>query len=394
MLKQFRLVVCICAAELLVFVLSLPGHVSGQAARQIGRDLVLLDANDEVLYQTSGDIPTEPVAAAGSGFSVLPVRLEAGRGLLILTSPEVEAAHETVDSTVALVTAFTAVSGIIMLTYALWLDQRILRPFRNIKSVAEEIARGHLEVPLTMDRGGTFGAFTESFDLMRTELERARAAEAKALADKKELIAKLSHDLRTPIASIQAVSELGALTSGEREAARFVQIHAKTLQMSLLVTNLLSAAVEEQTELSVALRCVAAQEVIQLLQAADYQRWMELQQFPSCCVAADPVRLQQVFDNIFANAYKYGRAPVKAEGYLQSGKLLLLLEDMGDGVPIDEVSRLHIRYFRGVNSRNAPGAGLGLYICDELLQAMSGELLVRNGDRGLCVSVILPLCRQ
>ena len=79
-------------------------------------------------------------------------------------------------------------------------------------------------------------------------------------------------------------------------------------------------------------------------------------------------------------------------GYLQDGDLLLELEDAGNGVPVDEVNSLHLKYFRGSNAEKAPGAGLGLYICSELLCAMQGELLVRNGAAGIAVSVILPLC--
>ena len=63
-----------------------------------------------------------------------------------------------------------------------------------------------------MDRENVFGAFTESFDLMRHELRRARERERRASQSKKELVAKLSHDIKTPIASIRAVAEVMAVT--------------------------------------------------------------------------------------------------------------------------------------------------------------------------------------
>lgn len=66
-----------------------------------------------------------------------------------------------------------------------------------MKQFAEKIADGDLEFKLPMDRGNYFGAFTESFDLMREELIRARQGEYEANIRKKELVAELSHDIKT-----------------------------------------------------------------------------------------------------------------------------------------------------------------------------------------------------
>lgn len=416
MLKQILVIILICAAELLLLTVW-PRHVTGQhtaalnaavhiieqgdadysrlADELAGTDMALFAADGGVLYSSSEDIPADPVAAVGAGYSALPVQLGDTQGILVIRNPEVDAARDAQGEFAVLSAVFVLVSGIAMLAYVFWLDRRIVRPFRNVRSVAEEIARGNLNVPLSMDRGGTFGAFTESFDLMRTELLRAQTAEAKALDGKKELVSKLSHDLRTPIASIQAVSELGMLTADGTAAERFSQIHDKTLQMNYLVSNLLNATLEEQTELAITLRCMSSAEVEELLLGSDYKHWTRFEeQLPDCTVTADPVRLQQVFDNIFANAYKYGKAPVTVSGHLQNGQFLLEAQDAGDGVPSDEVPKLHTKYFRGSNAKDAPGGGLGLYICSELLAAMHGETLVRNGDKGLAVSVILPLCRR
>ena len=86
-----------------------------------------------------------------------------------------------------------------------------------MKDFAERIADGNLDIPLKMDRQNLFGAFTESFDIMRTELKKSRIAEANANESKKELVAKLSHDIKTPIASIKAASEVGAALSPDKK---------------------------------------------------------------------------------------------------------------------------------------------------------------------------------
>jgi nitrogen fixation/metabolism regulation signal transduction histidine kinase len=90
--------------------------------------------------------------------------------------------------------------------YTFYLHITLLRPFRKMQSFAHQIAAGNLDIPLNMDRNNLFGAFTESFDLMREELHRARENERTADKSKKELVASLSHDIKTPVAYIKAVA--------------------------------------------------------------------------------------------------------------------------------------------------------------------------------------------
>ena len=77
-------------------------------------------------------------------------------------------------------------------------------PYAMLDGFARRVAGGDLSVPLDMDRGNVFGAFSESFDLMRTELAAAREREQAAQESKKDLVAQLSHDIRSPLASIAA----------------------------------------------------------------------------------------------------------------------------------------------------------------------------------------------
>ena len=97
----------------------------------------------------------------------------------------------------------------ILIFWYIYIRKSIIEPFKNLNSFAERVAGGNLDMPLEMDKGHVFGAFTESFDLMRTELKKARIAEKKASDDKKEMVAKLSHDIKTPVASIKSTSEIG-----------------------------------------------------------------------------------------------------------------------------------------------------------------------------------------
>ena len=101
------------------------------------------------------------------------------------------------------------------------LHASVVRPFSRLESFTDEVARGNLDLPLGYERGNPFGRFTWAFDNMRKEIKRARAAEAEALEQSKTTVAALSHDIKTPIASIRAYSERsswGLLAT--RESAR------------------------------------------------------------------------------------------------------------------------------------------------------------------------------
>ncbi|MBD5560527.1 MAG: HAMP domain-containing histidine kinase [Clostridia bacterium] len=405
MLRKIIAVLCICLAETVLLTALWPRPQSGpdaaalnalvRSAELSGGDYSRADAgglgfsvvgrDGHVLYASGPDLPSDPLTAAAAGNIVLPLQDD-----LIIVA--VNTAGPTVTPFLAAMTP-VCVSGALMVAYVFWLEQRIVRPFRNIRHTAEAIAAGHLDFPLRMDRGGIFGPFTESFDLMRSELARAQAAEAQASQDKRDLIAKLSHDLRTPVASIQAVSELGSLTGSEADRGHFSQIAGKAVQLNNLISNLLNAALEEQTGFTIAARPVSAAEIADLLAGADYLHWLAGPVLPCCTVLADPVRLQQIFDNILSNAYKYACGPVTAAGFIQNGELLLEIGDAGPGVGPDELERLPLRGFRGRNADHAPGSGLGLYICRQLIEAMGGELLIANGGGGLEITLALPLAQ-
>ena len=254
------------------------------------------------------------------------------------------------------------------------------------------MAGGNLDIPLEMDRHNLFGAFTESFDLMRSELKKARLAEAQANAGKKELVAKLSHDIKTPVASIKAASEVGlALSECERMQDNYTQIIRKADQINTLITNLFTATLEELQQLSVTPSDLDSGVLAQLLENADYMHRSVLPQIPPCLLYADRLRLQQVLDNIFANSYKYAGTEIVVNVTRESRYLALVIEDFGGGVPDEELPLLREKFRRGSNAGDREGAGLGLFISEYFMREMQGELVVENGSEGLRVHVMIPL---
>lgn len=316
-------------------------------------------------------------------------------GKLIIRNDRAEALREDKLRAAAVFSAAILLECCVCAGYMVYLHRTVTRPFHRLKDFAERVAGGNLDVPLEMDRQNIFGVFTESFDIMRSELKKARIAEAQANADKKELVAKLSHDIKTPVASIRAAAEVGlALSETKKQRENYQGIIGKADQINALVTNLFTATLEELSRLSVTAFDMDSRELKGMLKNADYFQRAKIPDLPECLVCVDKLRLQQVFDNIFANSYKYADTEISVSFEKDTRFLHIFVEDRGGGVREEELPLLKEKYKRGSNTENIDGAGLGLYISDFFLKEMQGELMIENGQQGLRVKVSIPLSGQ
>lgn len=360
---------------------------------QTNLDYVVLDTDGTVLFKTKDGLSESVNAAVIHRDTILDIEsggFSAGK-IIIYNDSAQTLQHQKQAAFLALSAAILLQLGI-SVGYLLYLNRTIIKPFHKLKGFAERIAGGNLDIPLEMDRGNLFGAFTESFDIMRSELKKARIAEAEANASKKELVAKLSHDIKTPVASIKAASEVGAaLSDNERIRENYMQIIRKADQINTLITNLFTAALEELKQLSVTPEDIESRELKSLLENSDYLRRASIPAIPDCLLYADRLRLQQVFDNIFANSYKYAGTKIDVTVCRDKELLTVCIEDYGGGVRTEELPLLKEKFKRGSNTGSIEGAGLGLYISDYFMKEMRGELSIQNGKNGLKVTVSILL---
>lgn len=368
---------------------SLDGHENATAL-----DYVVLDKDGGVLYKTKPGLSETINAAIAHRDTILDIEVDGETvGKAIIYNDGAHTLQEQKQTVIVVLAAAIAIECVVCVCFAVYLFATVVKPFRKLKGFTERVACGNLDIPLEMDRQNLFGAFTESFDIMRSELKKARLAEAEAQRSKKELVAKLSHDIKTPVASLKAISEVGlAVTASEKDRANYTQIISKADQINSLVTNLFSATLEELEQLTVSPVYIDGEAVKTMLENADYLRRATIPEIPKCAVFADGLRLQQVFDNLFANAYKYADTEISVAAE-KNDMLRIVIEDCGGGVPNDELPVLKEKFKRGSNAENIEGAGLGLYISDYFMNGMSGALDIENGEHGLKATVSLELKR-
>lgn len=354
-------------------------------------DYVILDDKETVIYRTREGLSDSINKAVKNNDLIMDLMVD-GRcaGKVIFDNTVDEQIREYKKNMLTVLAVIVLVQILVIVSYYLYIAKRVLEPFKKMNSFAVRVANGNLDIPLMVDKKHVFGEFTEAFDLMRSELKKARLAEKKANDDKKEMIAKLSHDIKTPVASIKATSEFGhELSKEERTKEMFNQINVKSDQITTLVDNLFNSSVNDITEIAVNPGSYPSDLVVSLIKNSDYLDKTDGIKLPECMVYIDKLRLQQAFDNVFMNSYKYAGTKMKVEGAENEEYLIIKISDYGEGVKEEELPLLKEKYKRGSNITEKDGAGLGLYLTDYFIEKMGGKMSLANADSGFVVTLCL-----
>ncbi|WP_020664646.1 sensor histidine kinase [Amycolatopsis benzoatilytica] len=235
----------------------------------------------------------------------------------------------------------------------------------------------------------------------REARERERAAEA----SRRELVAWISHDLRSPLAGIQAMAEALAdgVVSERAEVADYAQrISGETTRLSGMVGDLfelsrITAGALELSMSAVPLRDVVSDAVAAQSPVADRKRVRVLENASAWPVVSgsDP-ELARIVRNLVSNAIRHTPpdGTVAVQIGIDGDQALLAVDDGCGGIPDDEIGRVFDVAFRGTQARTpdrTSGGGLGLAIAKGLVEAHRGRIGVRNHGPGCRFEVRLPL---
>lgn len=279
----------------------------------------------------------------------------------------------------------------------LYLYFRILRPFEKLKTYAEEIAKGNLDVNLRYERENYFGEFTWAFSSMRKEILRARACEREAVSNNKTVVATLSHDIKTPIASLRMYAEaLGAEIdrSPERRKKYIDVILRKCDEVTRLTDDLFLHSLSSLDQLQVACeRTELAPFLTECVSGLSADGAIRFRcDVRRAFVKIDRKRFAQVIENLIGNAVKYASGGgIDVSCGEEGGSAAIRIRDHGTGVPDADMPFLFEKFYRGKNAGNVPGSGLGLYIVRYIMGQMNGEVHLYNHSDGLEAVLILPL---
>lgn len=277
----------------------------------------------------------------------------------------------------------------------LYLYIRVLRPFYELKDYAAELSKGNFDKPLKVSRGNYFGDFTWAFDNMRRELAKKREGEKTAIENNKTVISSLSHDIKTPIASIRAYAEAfeANMDSTPEKKEKYLRIiMEKCDEVTRLTNDLFLHSISEMNKLEVRNESLDIVDFIdnkvRSLYVDEKDVKIALPDKENIFINADPKRLLQVFENLKNNAEKYARSKVEiALTEEQANEVCISFRDFGPGINDSEIPFITDKFFRGRNVGEENGSGLGLYIVKELVEKMGGKVSFINRKPGLEVKL-------
>lgn len=295
---------------------------------------------------------------------------------------------------------FLLVAGCIVVVAAILsflLARRLVRPLGALAESTRRLTGGEYGSRVEEVGNDEIGSLAKDFNLLALTLENNEAA-------RRQWIADISHELRTPIGILRGETE--ALLDGVRtpDAVALQSLHAEALRLGRLVDDLyqlsmsdLGALSYRKTELDLATllaelvasyRCKFGQKSLRL----DFDRTMA----GRAMVFGDPERLRQLFSNLFDNSLKYTDAGGGLEIDLRrcDRHLQVNFRDTAPAVEEENLEKLFERLYRIESSRNrnTGGAGLGLAICRNIAEAHQGTITARLAESGgLWIELKLPL---
>ncbi len=296
-------------------------------------------------------------------------------------------------------------AGLLISVLLAWLISRsVARPLQRMAGAAEAIAQGEYEQQLPLDGPEEVTRVAESFNSMSAQVAATRQAQ-------RDFVANVSHDLKTPVTSIQGWSQAlldGTAVSPEDQAQAANIIYSEAKRMGRMVTQLLDLAKIESGQLQLNLAPLNLGDVGTAVQqnllprAQAHQIHLTLDAAPTLPIWGDYDRLMQVVSNLVENALNHtpsgGRVHLAVRPYGEKA-VELTVQDTGKGMPPEQLERVFERFYQIDKSRmregGRTGSGLGLSIVQELVLLHNGRILAKSREgEGSLFTVRLPVGQQ
>ena len=390
-----------------------------QINKDLELDLVVRDLQGRVLAGAGAERPTftaEQLAQVRSGLRMVQPDPEWSVASPV-RDPKTAAVIGTVETTAHRrarwrgLTRPATMLGLMVVMFAgaaALLARRISRPLERLTAAVRRLGTGHLAARVPLDqrtwwrrrppsRGDELAELTQAFNDMAERIERL-------IAGQNELMANVSHELRSPLTRIRVALEL--LPRDEEADARLHDVEADLDELERLIEDVLTTARLDATGLPPhPSRMDARQVMADLAERASRDPataglTVSLGGSASVECVADPALLRRAVWNLIENAAKYGAPPITLAAEREGSDVVLSVTDEGAGIPPEERERVLAPFYRLDKARTPEGPthgfGLGLTLAHRVAEVHGGRIVIgpANGqggrEHGCRVSLILP----
>ena len=288
---------------------------------------------------------------------------------------------------------------IVTMMVLVYVYRKVLKPFHNMSNLSYELAKGNLSMPVKEEKSKLFGRFLWGMDMLREKLEDNKARELEFQKEQKTLILSLSHDIKTPLSSIELYSKAlseNLYDTQERKDEALQGIVRNVKEIKGYVDEIVTASREDFLNLEVSMGEYYLSEVMKVTERYYKDKLsvihteFQVDEISECLLKGDKNRMIEVLQNVMENAIKYGDGKrIRISFGEEEDCKLIHIENSGCDLKEEELPNLFDSFYRGSNSTGRKGSGLGLYICKTLMRKMDGEIFAGMKEELFCVTIVV-----
>jgi signal transduction histidine kinase len=299
------------------------------------------------------------------------------------------------------------IAGFAGLAVALVIGRSVTRAARKLLMAVREVGDSGIYTPPAVALPTELAGLSNGIAEVHDRLGRARAREQALEASRRELVAWVSHDLRTPLAGLRAMAEAleDQVVTDPREVSRYhTQIRVETDRLSAMIDDLFQLSKIHAGTLRLSPRLVDLEDLLAEV-AASAEPVARAKRVrltgaaaPGMAVLIDPGEFGRAVRNLMTNAIRHTPSDgvIEILGTIKGGLACVSVADECGGIPLGDLPRVFDVAFRGESARTpdpSGGAGLGLSIARGIVEAHQGQIGVRNTGPGCQFTISLPLAR-
>lgn len=294
---------------------------------------------------------------------------------------------------------FIIIMGLSVIGILIYIYMKIIKPFSNMSNMTYELAKGNLTTPLKAEKSKFFGKFMWGMDMLRENLESNKQKELKLQKEKKTLLLSLSHDIKTPLSAIDLYTKAlkeNLYDTEEKKEEALEGILANVTSIKNYVNEINKISREDFLNLEVVKQEFYLQDVINDIEKYYKEKLsllhtvFNIEEFNNVLLRGDSNRLIEVMQNLIENAIKYGDGKSITIAFADEEDCKLIsVRNSGNTLDRDQLPNIFDSFYRGSNTDNIKGNGLGLYICKNLMKNMGGDIFVEIEENDYIAAVVV-----
>ncbi|HWG14354.1 MAG TPA: HAMP domain-containing sensor histidine kinase [Streptosporangiaceae bacterium] len=299
------------------------------------------------------------------------------------------------------------IAGLAGFAVAMMIGRRLTRASRSLLEAVQKTGDSGLYIPPTIPLPTELAGLSDGLSAVHERLAQARSRERALEASRRELVAWVSHDLRTPLAGLRAMAEAledQVVVDARTVSAYHTQIRREVDRLSVMIDDLFELSRIHAGALRLTRRPVALEDMVaEVLASAEPVARAKGVRLAGSAVRGMPIYVDaaefgRALRNLVINAIRHtpSDGTVEVMGDVQEGMARFSVSDACGGIPPEDLPRVFEVAFRGEAARTPgpqAGGGLGLSIARGIVEAHAGQIAVRNAGPGCQFLIRLPLAR-